>query len=230
MKTAWFFALIASICFQGLGRRYLPAVPSAAFYFLEGRGPPVRPHQVPASALHLPGAPGQAVPGFHARRDGRSGLDLSRASESRPPVGCAGGDRLSRLLALVARAATGRPRLERTEGNANVRSTSCSRPSGFVAILAAIQFAAPADSAVHIYSYVDGEQVDQAIVYSTGRARVASTFSFLSGFSDFTMSDSNPGAFAGTRRPRSQAAPGRVHRHRTDRGGDPDVRVPRPPC
>ena len=29
MKTAWFFALIAAICFEGLGRRYLPQVPSA---------------------------------------------------------------------------------------------------------------------------------------------------------------------------------------------------------
>ena len=35
MKTAWFALLISTICFEGLGRRYLPQVPSAAFYFLK---------------------------------------------------------------------------------------------------------------------------------------------------------------------------------------------------
>ena len=32
--------------------------------------------------------------------------------------------------------------------------------SAFVAILAAVQFAAPSESSVNVYSYVDGEQVD----------------------------------------------------------------------
>ena len=35
MKTIWFATLIATICFEGLGRRFLPGIPSAFFYFLK---------------------------------------------------------------------------------------------------------------------------------------------------------------------------------------------------
>src|SRR5262245_37746999 len=35
MQFAWFLALIFSICLEGLGRKYLPAIPSAFFYFLK---------------------------------------------------------------------------------------------------------------------------------------------------------------------------------------------------
>ena len=35
MQTYWFLALMASICLEGLGRKYLPAVPSIAFYLLK---------------------------------------------------------------------------------------------------------------------------------------------------------------------------------------------------
>jgi len=33
MRTAWFVTLVAMICFEGLGRKFLPGVPTAAFYF-----------------------------------------------------------------------------------------------------------------------------------------------------------------------------------------------------
>src|SRR5580765_2447988 len=33
MKTLWFILLIATICLEGLGRKYLPQVPSGVFYF-----------------------------------------------------------------------------------------------------------------------------------------------------------------------------------------------------
>ena len=59
-----------------------------------------------------------------------------------------------------------------------------------ISALAAVQFASPADSSVNLYSVEDGEEVhasDMATVASTGRARVSSTFTFLSGFVDFTM-------------------------------------------
>ena len=59
-----------------------------------------------------------------------------------------------------------------------------------IAAFAAVQFASPGDSAVNLYSVRDGEEIyaaDVATVASTGRARVASTFSFLSGFADFTI-------------------------------------------
>src|SRR5438477_11845561 len=35
MKIIWFAALMATICFEGLGRKFFPQIPSAAFYFLK---------------------------------------------------------------------------------------------------------------------------------------------------------------------------------------------------
>ena len=32
MKLAWFIALVSTICLEGLGRKYLPGIPSAFFY------------------------------------------------------------------------------------------------------------------------------------------------------------------------------------------------------
>src|SRR5712671_6007976 len=32
MQTYWFFVLMASICLEGLGRKYLPGIPAIAFY------------------------------------------------------------------------------------------------------------------------------------------------------------------------------------------------------
>ena len=35
MQTYWFVTLISAVCLEGLGRRYLPFIPSAAFYLLK---------------------------------------------------------------------------------------------------------------------------------------------------------------------------------------------------
>src|SRR5438045_5230828 len=35
MQSRWFAVLIATICLEGLGRKYLTQVPSVAFYFLK---------------------------------------------------------------------------------------------------------------------------------------------------------------------------------------------------
>jgi hypothetical protein len=34
-QAAWFAILVGSICLEGLGRRYLPFIPQAGFYFLK---------------------------------------------------------------------------------------------------------------------------------------------------------------------------------------------------
>src|SRR6185312_1345566 len=58
-----------------------------------------------------------------------------------------------------------------------------------ISLLAMVQFASPPTADVNLYSVVNGEEVyaDQTTVASTGRARVASTFSFLTGFQDFAI-------------------------------------------
>ena len=35
MEIYWFASLMACICLEGLGRRYLPQIPLIAFYFLK---------------------------------------------------------------------------------------------------------------------------------------------------------------------------------------------------
>jgi hypothetical protein len=58
-----------------------------------------------------------------------------------------------------------------------------------ISVFAAVQFASPPTSDVNLYSVVNGEEIhaDVATVAATGRARVASTFSFVSGFSAFVV-------------------------------------------
>jgi hypothetical protein len=56
-----------------------------------------------------------------------------------------------------------------------------------VAVLAMLQFGAPVDDVLNTYSVVDGKEVQAIEVTTTGRARVSSTFSFISGFSDFAV-------------------------------------------
>ena len=184
MKTAWFFALIAAICFEGLGRRYLPQVPSAVFYFLKDGvllyglvkyRPPLSTWRV---TRNLYG--GFAIIALIALV--WTFLELFNP-EHQSVVLAAIGFRAYWLwwLAPPIIAHVLREPEERSRAIYGLLAVSA-----VVAILAAVQFAAPADSSINIYSYVDGEQTEGAIVYSTGRARVASTFSFLSGFADFT--------------------------------------------
>lgn len=59
-----------------------------------------------------------------------------------------------------------------------------------ISLFAALQFVSPPDAAINVFTTTDGaEQHAEGaiIVASTGRARVGSTFSFLSGFCDFTI-------------------------------------------
>ena len=58
--------------------------------------------------------------------------------------------------------------------------------STVVAIVAAVQFVSPAEAiGLHVCGRRAGGRGNRLV--ATGRARVASTFSFLSGFSDFTI-------------------------------------------
>src|SRR4029079_4467830 len=56
-----------------------------------------------------------------------------------------------------------------------------------VSIFAAIQFALPSTASLNAYAPVEGEDIQTAPVHATGRSRVSSTFSFVSGFADFTV-------------------------------------------
>ena len=60
--------------------------------------------------------------------------------------------------------------------------------AGIVGVFAVLQFLRPADDAFNSYALQDGEQtLEVATVAATGRARVSSTFAFISGFTDFVV-------------------------------------------
>jgi hypothetical protein len=56
-----------------------------------------------------------------------------------------------------------------------------------VSLFAILQFGAPAEDTVNTYAIVDGVEVRPAEVVTTGRVRVAATFSFITGFTDFSV-------------------------------------------
>jgi hypothetical protein len=188
MELAWFIALFSAICLEGLGRRYLPFIPSAAFYFLKDG------ILLLGYVLFRPPADvGRAVRNLYRG----FGLVLVIAigwtiAEVFNPAEAALGLGLLGLRAywlwwfappIIASA------LRRGKVREQSMYVLVALSVG-IAALAALQFAAPADSSLNLYSVWNGEEVysaDVAIVYSTGRARVASTFAFPSGFADFAV-------------------------------------------
>lgn len=57
-----------------------------------------------------------------------------------------------------------------------------------VAVYAGVQFASPRDAPINSYALYDGEVVmETAFVHTTGKTRVAGTFSFVAGFADFAV-------------------------------------------
>jgi hypothetical protein len=187
-QTVWFFALILSVCCEGLGRRYLPFIPAPAFYFLK-------------DLVLLVGFL-MFRPGPEVKRIVRQlykgfgvlwivGLAWTVAEVFNPdhqslPLGLIG---LRSYWvwwfapAIVASALRDHRVRERAIFGLVILAIG-------VSALAAVQFASPADSSVNMYAVWNGEEVyaaDTATVASTGRARVSSTFTFLSGFVAFTV-------------------------------------------
>ncbi len=182
-RTIWFALLLGSICLEGLGRRYLPAIPATVFYFAK-------------DAVLIVG-----LVRFRINRDVRKvfaslyggfapflklGLLWTLVEIVNP-------DQQSFVLGLlgfraywfwwiaplVVASVLLDPVVRRKVVVLQAAVTT------IVAILAIFQFGAPVDDAVNTYSIVDGQEALAAAVPTTGRARVASTFSYLSGFTDF---------------------------------------------
>jgi hypothetical protein len=178
---------MATICFEGLGRKYLPQIPSAVFYFIKDavllygfvRFRPSR--QINRTALYLyRGFVVVWVLGF-----AWTVIELFNPEQG------------SGLLAMIGLRAYWFWWLAPVVIASMLQEEKQKRRAiyvllgvaGLISVLAALQFAAPPDSALNLYSVVDGEEIyaSNAIVQSTGRARVSSTFSFITGFSDFTI-------------------------------------------
>jgi hypothetical protein len=186
MQSIWFLVLVSTICLEGLGRKYLPQIPSVAFYFLKDPvllfgmyyfRPPPDVRQISSylyrgfGIVWVVGFVWTVMELFNPEQQsyllGIIGLRAYWLWWIAPPI----------IATVLQDAKQKRRALYVLLFMAMA-----------IAALAILQFAAPPDSSVNLYSVVDGEEVyaDVAAVSATGRARVSSTFSFLSGFQDFT--------------------------------------------
>src|SRR6185312_10374710 len=177
----WFVLLFSTICLEGLGRRYLPQIPSVAFYFAKDLvllfgylrfGP----------TTNVKNIAGYLYRGFGLAwviAFGWTVIELVNPQQKSVVLGLIG-LRAYWLWwlapALIATVLQDERNKRRGIQVLLVMATG-------ISLLAMVQFASPPTADVNLYSVVNGEEVyaDQTTVASTGRARVASTFSFLTG-------------------------------------------------
>jgi hypothetical protein len=187
-QTYWFIALLCAVCLEGLGRRYLPFIPSAAFYFLKDlvlivgwvRFRPSR--QITNAAKYLFRGFGIVWVVAFIWTLG----EVINPDQQSLILGLVG--MRSYWLWWIAPAVIASVLASRTQKERAIYSLLALCIC--VSLFAAIQFAAPPDASVNMYSVWNGEEVysaDMAVVSSTGRARVASTFAYITGFVDFTI-------------------------------------------
>jgi hypothetical protein len=188
MRKHWFLFLFCSMCLEGLGRKYLSFIPSVAFYLFKDVilvwgyftfKPPPTVTRV-AKGLYR---------GFGAVMT--FGILWTFLEMFNP-------EHKSLLLAVIGlrsywlwwMAPTVVAGVLQRAADRRRAILSLAIMGIGISVLAAIQFASPADSAINLNVIEDGEAKyasDMSMVAETGRARVSSTFSFLSGFVAFTI-------------------------------------------
>jgi hypothetical protein len=184
LARVWFGALLASICFEGLGRKILPQSAYVALYFLK-------------DCLVLSGL---AVIGV--RRDvwtfgtrllgmyrvvviaaiGWTLIEVFNPSQAHLGLALIGLKSywLWWMAPLVVASAL------RTAADRGAALRILIGVTAVVVAYAVVQFASPAQAAVNAYAVYDLDSAPSvAIVSTTGRPRVASTFSYISGFTAF---------------------------------------------
>lgn len=185
-RIAWFGALAFAICFEGVGRKMFPDVPSPVFYYAKD--------VVLVAGVWLFGVSARQ---FHTARGLLRGFvpiiilafvwtvaQVFNPAQQSLLLGLLGlrGYWLWWLAPLL---------IATVLENARERERATQVLAGIaiaVAAFAVLQFASPASSAINSYALYGGETVlDVATIASTGRARVSSTFSYITGFTDFTV-------------------------------------------
>src|SRR5580698_4870543 len=172
METAWFVALVSAVCLEGLGRRYLPFIPAAGFYFLK---------DVVLLSGYLLFRPSSDVGrlarylyrGFGVFLIVSIGWTIAEVfnPEQTTFALAAIGLRSYWLWWLAPPIIASALRQPKFRERAIYVLVAVSLG---VAALATVQFASPADSSLNMYSVWNGEEVhsaDVAVVASTGRAR-----------------------------------------------------------
>jgi hypothetical protein len=186
MELAWFIALVSAICFEGLGRKYIPVLPDVAFYFLK---------DVVLLFGYLRFRPSPTT--WRVAKYLYRGFQVAfGAAFIWTVIEVFNPDQQSKPLALVGLRAywlwwLAPPVIATVLQKARMKERAIYAllvVSFVVAALAAVQFASPADSAINLYEgHIEGYDMGEVKVESTERARVSSTFTFVSGFVAFTL-------------------------------------------
>lgn len=182
-RSVWFALLLGAICLEGLGRRYLPAVPATVFYFAKDvvliigliRFRINRDVKKVFASLY-----GGFVP-FLKLALLWSLVEIVNPDQQSLVLGLLGFRAywFWWIAPFVVASVLLDPVVRRKVVVLWAAVTT------IVAVLAIFQFGAPVDDSVNTYSIVDGHEALAAAIPTTGRVRVASTFSYLSGFTDF---------------------------------------------
>jgi hypothetical protein len=186
-RIYWFAALFWTICFEGLGRRYLPAIPSVAFYVLKDvvliigffRFPPPANYQRTVKFLYS----GFQV--FWIATFVWTVIQFFNPDHASVTLGLLG-LRAYWLWWMAPVLVAGVLQSPETKKRAIIM---LSVTVIVISAFAAVQFVSPSTSAVNLYTVQNGKEIyaDTAALATTGRARVSATFTFLSGFGAFTI-------------------------------------------
>jgi hypothetical protein len=185
LRIVWFALLMAAICLEGLGRRYVRQLPPTAFYFMKdvvlvlGLGLGISP-EVKAVMKRLYGrASIFLVLGIFW-----SAFQIFNPEQASYPLGLVG--LRSYWLWWLAPVLIASVLMDPAARKGAIIILAV--VSGLVCFFAVTQFAAPPEAEINVYSVTpEGVPILASQVASTGRTRVASTFSFITGFSDFTI-------------------------------------------
>lgn len=175
--------LLGAVCFEGLGRRFLPQIPASAYYFAKDA--------CLVAGLFLfgirPAVAGTArrfFDPFHlalAALVGWALVELANPSQPSLWLGLFGVRSYALWwLAPIIVASALRNRAERDAAVGVLSAVAFC-----VAAFALFQFSQPADAQVNLYSQGISEGSQAMSIPGTGRPRVTSTFSYITGFADF---------------------------------------------
>ena len=181
----WLSALLMAICFEGLGRKYLTAVPSVAFYFLKD--------MVLIAGLFYFGVNKRALKPYRRFLGpfafvvflavGWTFLNIFNPASESLALGALGFR--AYWLWWLAPIAIASALHDENDGQRMVWILAI--VTAVVASMAILQFISGADSGINVNASYQGELMRKTdIVRTTARARVSATFSFFSGFNAFT--------------------------------------------